>query len=151
MELLRNTQYFLGELGSFLIWLITMVWPSIASYWAGKLLNSERKKWVMFQNGSVVIFIDRPDSENNSLEMDAIEIMKRDGPVYVGTEHGDFQTISLDDGYIVTSHNPNLMIVHEGIIEGGDNLMVGLMLRSRRDQDSSELKVIANSLTNNSI
>jgi len=111
-------------------------------------MHADRKKWVMFENGSVVIFIDRPDSENESLQSDAIEIMKEDGPVMAGTPHGDFSTISLDDGYLVTSHNPNLVTVAEGKMEGND-ISIGLMLRERRNQDAQNPVVIATSIREN--
>ena len=46
------------------------------------------KPWVLFKNLSVVV-IEEPDDEK-SLEEQAIDIMKRDGPVIPGTPHGDF-------------------------------------------------------------
>merc|ERR1712146_469231 len=100
----------------------------------------------MFKHGTVVIFIDRHDSENASLVDDATEILKRDGPVIAGCSHGDFSTIELDDGYVVTSHNPNLLTVHEGLIPDLNDLAIGLTIRGRRDEDSRDPEVIATSI-----
>lgn len=68
----------------------------LASYWKSILLHSERKKWVMFSHGSIVIFLDRLDTENHTLIQDARSIMAQDGPVIAGTPHMEiFQPLLL--------------------------------------------------------
>ncbi|EFC41283.1 predicted protein [Naegleria gruberi] len=121
---------------------------SLVKYWKSILQTSERKKWVMFNNGSVVIFIDRDETLNNSLIQDAKEIMQRDGIVIPGTPHGDFNVIEIDTpepGCVVTGHNPNLLVVSLDSLEDWSerSLPAVLMLRMRRHLDAQELDVVA--------
>ena len=52
------------------------------------IFNLIPKPWVLFRNLSVVVLKD--PVETKSLELQATEIIKRDGPVFPGTHHGDF-------------------------------------------------------------
>jgi hypothetical protein len=102
----------------------------------------------MFKHGSVVVFNDREDALDAALKRDAVEIMKRDGPVVAGTAQGDFETVFVDGGAVVLSHNPNLVTVAEHVTDedAGNSLRVGLRLRSARDTDSRGPEVVHTSL-----
>ncbi len=69
------------------------------------------------------------------------------GPVHVGSPAGDFSTVTLTGypGWVVTCHhNDILTYVAPGELTPSEteSVAVGLLGRSKRDQDSSELQII---------
>ena len=121
------------------------------SWWSKVLKNSDRKKWVMFEHGTVIIFTDRHDDQDKDLFQDAKTIMEEDGPVIPGTPQGDFHLIEVKDpspGHIIISHNRNMLTVHCGALDNEENKGsgIGLVLRDRRDLDSHNLIIVGSSL-----
>lgn len=100
--------------------------------------------WVLFKNGSVVFV----KEVKKSVEEDAIDIMKTEGPVFPGSEHGDFNIQPHPEiGWIVTCHCDSLITLvteEEASKEGiaGNDMLCGLYGRSKRDADSKECVVI---------
>ena len=82
----------------------------------------------------------------DDLSAQSIELIKEWGPVNAGSSAGDFSTITLENktGWVVTSHH-NEILTYVGLEESGDNpsdLSVGLLGRSKRNQDAESLTVI---------
>jgi hypothetical protein len=72
--------------------------------------------------------------------------MREWGPVVPGTPAGDFSVIELDTapGWVVTSHHPDILtyVAREEVGDGASEPFVGLLGRSKRDQDARELEII---------
>lgn len=108
-----------------------------------KIVVGEGKSWVLFGHGTGVIFTQpTPD-----LEQRAIELMKHYGPVVAGTDAGDFSVVELADypGWVVTCYHPDILTyVSPDEMSGGApaEVFIGLLGRSKRDQDARELEVI---------
>ena len=108
-----------------------------------QIIVGNQKSWVLFENGTCVILME-PKSD---LRAQALAIMQEWGPVHVGSSAGDFGTIELDDapGWIVTGHHPD-MLTYVAPDELDDpepeDLAVGLLGRSKRNQDSEGLRVV---------
>jgi hypothetical protein len=111
------------------------VWRSI--------VLGDQKSWVLFKNGTCVILVE-PEAD---LSAQAIALMREWGPVHAGCSAGDFGTVELEHapGWVVTSHHNDILTYvgpdEVGQSEPGD-LAVGLLGRSKRDQDASELEII---------
>lgn len=110
------------------------VWRSI--------IDGGDKSWALFENGTCVILMEPEDD----ISAQAIELMKEWGPVHAGSSAGDFSTITLENeaGWVVTSHH-NDTLTYVDPEESGDDpsdLSVGLLGRSKRDQDAESLTVI---------
>jgi len=109
-----------------------------------QLIIDEEKSWVAFSNGTCVILTKPHDNLKNR----AIQIMKKWGPVYIGSSAGDFSTINLSGfpGWIVTCHHPDIIIyVSPDEIPDNqkpDEVLVGIVGRDKRDQDAKQLEVI---------
>ncbi|MEA2575678.1 MAG: hypothetical protein QOH93_2976 [Chloroflexia bacterium] len=109
-----------------------------------KIIVGEGKSWVLFEHGTCVVFA----SPVEDLEGAATALLKEWGPVVAGTPAGDFDVIGLQDdpGWVVTSHHPDILTYvgadefEEG--ESPDDMIVGLVGRSKRGQDAEELHVI---------
>ena len=76
----------------------------------------------------------------------AIELLKEWCPVHTGSSAGDFTTITLENEaeWVVTCHH-NDILTYVGPAEAGDDpsdLSVGLLGRSKREQDAESLVVI---------
>ena len=75
-----------------------------------------------------------------------MELMKTYGPVHAGTPAGDFSIITLDEepGWVVTSHHPDILtyVSPDEVDEQSNDLVIGLLGRSKRDLDAAELMVI---------
>ena len=71
---------------------------------------------------------------------------RRHGPVHAGAPAGDFSVITLDDdpGWVVTSHHPDILtyVSPDEVAEQRNDLVIGLLGRSKRDLDAAELMVI---------
>lgn len=67
-------------------------------------------------------------------------------PVHAGTQAGDFGTIDLDAaaGWAVYGHHNDILtyVGPDEVEDGADDLVVGLLGRSKRDQDGEELAVV---------
>ena len=72
--------------------------------------------------------------------------MKEWGPVHAGSPAGDFATINLENGsgWVVTCHHDDILtyVDSDDVDEGASELVVGLLGRSKRDQDAETLRVI---------
>ena len=107
------------------------------------IINGPDKSWVLFENGTCVVLMEPGDDP----AAQATELLRENGPVYPGSSFGDFSTIELDDGrgWVVTCHH-NDILTYVGPDEVGperaNDLVVGLLGRSRRGQDAEDLKVI---------
>ncbi|MEN8215562.1 MAG: hypothetical protein ABFS56_04150 [Pseudomonadota bacterium] len=113
----------------------------LVAQWRNIIVGDD-KSWVLFENGTCVILME-PETD---LSAQAVELMKEWGPVHAGTSAGDFSTITLEDdsGWVVTSHH-NDILTYVAPEEGGDeptDLSVGLLGRSKRNQDAESLAVI---------
>ena len=67
-------------------------------------INPKFKDWVLFENGTYIIFDDITQIEDT--ETEAIRLMKEFGPVHAGGPAGDFNVISLNEteGWVVSGH-----------------------------------------------
>lgn len=111
------------------------IWKSI--------LTGAPKSWVLFRNGTIVIFTE-PQAD---LAQAAISLMKEFGPVHAGSPAGDFNVITLTDaaGWVATSHH-NDILTYVSPEEIGDEepalVTIGLLGRSKRDEDAQSLEVV---------
>ena len=98
---------------------------------------------MLFAQGTCVVFL----KGQTDLRAQAIELLRRWGPVQVGTAAGDFNVIHLDahPGWVVTCHHPDILTyVSPQELPGnsGSDLAIGLYGRGKRDWDASELEVV---------
>ncbi|MCH2034192.1 MAG: hypothetical protein MK202_11845 [Tenacibaculum sp.] len=101
-------------------------------------INPKFKNWVLFQNGTYIIFDSIKDSKN--IREEAIRKMKKYGPVSAGGPAGDFNVINLKNpkAWIVSGHcygmytyvNPK-----ELDSQTPNDVTVGLFGRSKRNLD----------------
>ena len=110
-----------------------------------KAINPKFQNWVLFSNGTYIIFEDV--SPSDSLEKRAIEFMKEWGPVYAGGSAGDFGTTTLTktEGWVVSGHGHGMYTyVHPDKLESDtpSDVEVGLLGRSKRHQDSQEMEIV---------
>lgn len=108
-------------------------------------INPEFQDWVLFQNGTYIIF-DNADTIPN-LEKEAIKEMKEFGPVQAGTPSGDFNIVNLTDteGWIVSGHGYGMYTyVHpkELVSEEPGDLEIGLRGRGKRNMDGKKPRII---------
>ncbi|RSN64244.1 hypothetical protein [Actinomadura sp. WAC 06369] len=106
------------------------------------VITGDHKSWVLFEHGTCVILMDPEDD----LAVQATGLLREFGPVQAGTPAGDFGTIDLDaaPGWAVYGHH-NDVLTYVAPEEAGDepsDLAVGLLGRSKRDQDGKELTVV---------
>ena len=116
--------------------------PELIDTWR-RIIVGGGKSWVLFEHGTCVILTGpAPDPAAQ-----AIDLLREWGPVVVGTPAGDFNVVKLQDdpGWVVTSHHPDILTyVGQNDVHGQvpDDMIIGLIGRSRRGQDAEELKVI---------
>ena len=108
-------------------------------------INPKFQDWVLFKNGTYIIFDDISKVKNTNDEASAI--MKEFGPVFAGGPAGDFNTIHLTktEGWIVAGHGYGMYtFVSPDELENKspDDLEVGLFGRSKRDRDGKNPEVI---------
>lgn len=108
-----------------------------------KIIGSDAKTWVLFGHGTVVIF-NQPETDPGG---QAVELMKSWGPVVVGTPAGDFNVITASQtpGWLVTCHHTNILTyVSPDEVESPttSDWIIGLIGRSKRDQDAQELEIL---------
>src|SRR4051812_36979172 len=105
-------------------------------------IAGEGKSWVLFEHGTCVIF----SNATGDIEKQASDLLAEWGPVQVGTPAGDFDVVPLAEhpGWVVTCHHPDILtyVDPEEVGPQAADIMVGLIGRSKRDQDAHDLKVI---------
>jgi hypothetical protein len=106
-----------------------------------QLLADPGKSWVLFEHGTCVV-LTAPDGEPAE---QATEILKQFGPAHAGSSAGDFGVIDPQDaeGWVVTGHH-NDVLTYVGPDEPRDRseIAVGLLGRSKRHRDGTELHVV---------
>ena len=115
---------------------------SIVERWRDIIQDSE-KSWALFRNGTCVI-LRQPEGD---LAAQATELMKEWGPVYVATPAADFNVIdlALAPGWIVTCHHKDILTYvspDEMMGKEPNDILIGLLGRSKRDRDAQELQII---------
>src|SRR6478609_2939466 len=107
-----------------------------------RTIEGADKVWAIFEHATCVIFADA-DVE---VEKAAVTLLREWGPVHAGSPAGDFSVIELarQPGWVVTCHHPDILTyVDAREFEGEPSeLEIGLLGRSLRDRDASELNVL---------
>ncbi|MCP9950410.1 hypothetical protein [Actinomadura madurae] len=118
-----------------------MVTEELVQVWRD-VIQGDEKSWVLFENGTCVILMEPEDD----LAAQAVELLREYGPVAAGSSAGDFGTIDLDaaPGWAVYGHHNDILtyVAPEETADGANDLAVGLLGRSKRDQDGRELAVV---------
>ncbi|WP_080058748.1 hypothetical protein [Spirosoma aerolatum] len=109
-----------------------------------KAILPQFKDWVLFANGTYVIIEDSTIADKPKT---AIELMKKYGPIHVGSPAADFGVISLihTEGWVVNGHYAAMYTyVHPSELgkEAPSDLEIGLKGRAKRDMDGKGPKVI---------
>jgi hypothetical protein len=106
------------------------------------IIVGEGKSWVLFEHGTCVIFV----NASGDVEKQAVELLAEWGPVQVGTDAGDFNVVELVEhpGWVVTCYHPDILtyVDPEEVGAQAAEIMIGLIGRSKRDQDAHDLKVV---------
>ncbi|WP_229712951.1 hypothetical protein [Streptomyces fuscichromogenes] len=106
-----------------------------------RLLTGSGKSWVVFEHGTCVV-LEHPAGD---IAEQAVGILREFGPMHVATAAGDFRVLELQqgEGWLVTSHHPDVVtFVPRDDPEDPSHLAVGILGRSRRDLDGTELTVV---------
>lgn len=101
------------------------------------------KSWVVFAQGTCVVLANPEPAAD--LTAAATALLREYGPVHVGSPAGDFDVVTLDPGpgWAVTCHHPDILTyVAPDEVPDGEDLVVGLHGRGKRDQDARELSVL---------
>jgi hypothetical protein len=113
---------------------------ALVEAWRG-IIRGPDKSWVLSANGTCVILMEPEDD----LARQATELLREWGPVHVGSSAADFGIIELRDGqgWAVNGHHNDILtyVAPDEVEPGSTDLVVGLLGRSRRDQDAEELRV----------
>ena len=116
-------------------------------------VNPKFKDWVLFENGTYIIFDDINQIDN--IENEAIRLMKEFGPVHAGGPAGDFNVISLNqtEGWVISGHGYGMYTyVNPSELETKSpaDLTIGIYGRSKRNSDGENPVIIyINSSKNN--
>lgn len=106
-----------------------------------RLLADPHKSWVLFEHGTCVVL---PAPEEDLAEQ-ATDLLKQFGPAHAGSSAGDFGVIDPEgvEGWVVTGHH-NDVLTYVGPDEPQDEsqIAVGLLGRSKRHRDGTELRVV---------
>ncbi|MDW9378918.1 hypothetical protein [Chryseobacterium sp. JV558] len=108
-------------------------------------INPKFQDWVLFENGTYIIFDDISTVED--VKEEAIKLMKEFGPVHAGGPAGDFNVIHLNltEGWLVSGHGYGMYTyVHPSELdsESPNDLEIGLYGRSKRDSDGQNPEII---------
>ncbi|WP_228406885.1 hypothetical protein [Chryseobacterium sp. MYb7] len=108
-------------------------------------INPKFQDWVLFENGTYIIFDDISTIED--VKEEAIKLMKEFEPVSAGGPAGDFSVIHLNltDGWLVSGHGYGMYTyVHPSELdnESPNDLEIGLYGRSKRDSDGQNPEII---------
>ena len=106
-----------------------------------RLLAGSGKTWALFEHGTCVV-LERPTGDPAA---QATEILREFGPAREGGPAGDFRVLELNngEGWLVTGHHP-VVVTFVPLDDPADptHLAVGILGRSRRDQDGTGLHVV---------
>ena len=106
------------------------------------IIRGSQKSWVLFRYGTCVLLME-PQEDMSS---QAVELLREWGPVYPGSPAGDFNVVHLTNysGWVITGHHPDVVnyVALSEVPEGSDDATIGLLGRSKRHQDSIDLRVI---------
>ncbi|GAA4236265.1 hypothetical protein GCM10022254_45470 [Actinomadura meridiana] len=73
-------------------------------------------------------------------------MLREYGPVHAGGPAADFGTIDLDEapGWAVYGHHDDVLthVAPDEVDDGAEDLVIGLLGRSKRDRDGRELTVV---------
>ncbi|RLJ32838.1 hypothetical protein CLU97_2303 [Chryseobacterium sp. 7] len=108
-------------------------------------INPKFQDWVLFENGTYIIFDDITTIED--VKEESIKLMKEFGPVSAGGPAGDFSVIHLNltEGWLVSGHGYGMYTyVHPSELdsESPNDLEIGLYGRSKRDSDGQNPEII---------
>ncbi|MCR4031522.1 MULTISPECIES: hypothetical protein [Flavobacterium] len=108
-------------------------------------VNPRFQDWVLFKNGTYIIFEDADAISN--IEIEAIEVMKKFGPVYTETSSADFDVTDLNktEGWIVSGHAYGMYTYvspNEIDFSTLNSTAIGLYGRSKRDLDGTNPIII---------
>lgn len=106
-------------------------------------INPKFQDWVLFQNGTYIIF-ENTDAIDN-LEEEAIRLIKKFGPVFIGNSSEDFDVTGLNktEGWIVSCHGFGIYTyVSPQEIKSKNVNQIGLFGRNKRDLDGKNPIVI---------
>ncbi|WP_228448871.1 hypothetical protein [Chryseobacterium mulctrae] len=108
-------------------------------------INPKFQDWVLFKNGTYIIFDDITKVKN--INDEAMVMMKEFGPVFAGGPAGDFNTIHLTktEGWIVSGHGYGMYTYvspSEIQNESANDMEIGLLGRSKRDLDGKKPEII---------
>jgi hypothetical protein len=116
----------------------------IVNAWKSIIIDKS-KSWVVFSHGTCVVLIMQPLPD---LQLQAIELMRKYGPVHTGSPAGDFSIIDLTNypGWAVTCHHNDILTYvapDELNIETISNdVTIGLYGRAKRNLDALRAEVI---------
>jgi len=107
-----------------------------------KIIVGDKKSWVLFKNGTCVIFT-HPEGD---IEKQAVKILRENGTVIVGTPFADFSVVTLahDPGWVVTGKHPDVLayVSPDEVGEDQAHIYVGLVGRAKFDDDAKKLMVV---------
>ncbi len=113
----------------------------LVDVWRQIIIGSQ-KSWVLFSHGTCVI-LTHPEQD---IAAQATAIMKQWGPVHAGSSAGDFDTITLSQypGWVVTGHHQDMLnyVSPDELRKTPTDVMVGLLGRSKRNQDGEDPQVV---------
>lgn len=120
---------------------------SIVSIWK-EIINNDDETWIIFEKGTCIILLE-PEED---LEKQAITLLKEWGPVVPGTSLGDFNVQKEKNlpGWIVLYSHPDIanyvspeeMLEDESDTKVYNDMIIGLIGRKKRQEDSQLLKII---------
>ncbi|KAL5333783.1 hypothetical protein BJX70DRAFT_45398 [Aspergillus crustosus] len=121
-----------------------MTETSNTAIWRSILTHGSTFSWVLFEHNTCVILTE-PNTDDPATQ--AIEILKKWGPVHVGTPAADFNILDLPDetgGFIVLGHHNDVLnyVSPDAVEEGTSHMAIGLIGRGNRHRDAEELKVV---------
>ncbi|OGY96687.1 MAG: hypothetical protein A2122_00910 [Candidatus Liptonbacteria bacterium GWB1_49_6] len=109
----------------------------------GKIITGEKESWVLFQNGTCVVFTE-PQADYKQA---AVKKLREAGEARGGGESGDFSVMKLKDlpGWIVSYFAPGIFnYISPEEFEGGNpsDIAIGMVARKKRNSDSASGVVI---------
>lgn len=108
-----------------------------------KAVNPKFQDWVLFQNGTYIIFDNPMDTQ---IEEKGLALMKEFGPVFAGSPAGDFEVISLTEteGWVVSGHCYGMYtyVNPDELLPEPTELLIGIYGRGKRDIDGKNPKII---------
>lgn len=108
-------------------------------------INPKFQDWVLFENGTYIVFNDTDKIED--IRKEAFKIMAEYGPVHIGSPAGDFEVITLKkaEGWSISGHYFGMYTyVHPSEINTSavNESEIGIFGRSKRNLDSQNPTII---------